>query len=190
MASTSAQLSTQSALQSSNLASLKPLGSSISSQATASFTWTDLYLDAAHTVDFTNAICSSIAPYLASDQSSVQASLINDLVRTLPVLAPGIDLTSDLTCGPRNPLQSRHDQPAAFSVSLTLTAVYSLFAANASYVDFPSAINSSLLGSETTAPLRLSAVRSSVESALGRVGVALYKTAQCKLCLYYAFVLC
>ena len=71
-------------------------------------------------------------------------------------------------------------QGAVYSISsMTVRAIYTLFARNASYVTAvdPSSVNPALQLPETTAPLNLKNMRSAIQNSLRRIVLAYYQAA-------------
>ena len=167
--------------------------------ATGTYSWTDLDIagDGSGSPHLTNKDCAMVMSEVP-DEATRKLSLLTELYRVLPVGTAGLSISGSVSCGPKNVMQTRDDQASVFQVSgLSVSALYVLFARNASYVTFTSssAVNQSLQVSEGQAPLSSARVELEVEAALHRVFLNVYEALLCKsaflfkrssLCMYAA----
>ena len=154
-----------------DLESLLSAGASSSSAAVGTYSWDGVgIIDPAVGTGISNRQCKDVMSTVgtAEGQKAFQLSLARNMALALAVPAGAIEFPVDVACGPVDALQTRDDQAAAFSISnMRIRAVYQLFAANASYVDFSKAnVNAALQGTEQTAALSRNAVLATLRFGL------------------------
>jgi hypothetical protein len=154
-----------------DLESLLAAGASSSSAAVGTYSWDGVgIIDPAVGTGISNRQCRDVMSTVetAEGQKAFQLSLASNMALALAVPAGAIEFPVDVACGPVDALQTRDDQAAAFSISnMRIRAVYQLFAANASYVDFSKAnVNPALQGTEQTAALSIEAVTYAMQQGL------------------------
>ena len=141
--------------------------------ATATYAWSNLSIadDGSPLLPLTNGQCNAFTSFM--NQSTFQALLVAELEKVLPVGSNSIKFTAPVTCGPVYATQTRDDHAAYFSVNtMSIKALYTLFAANAPYVTLGSAAQPANMLPESQAPLGLAKVRSVLQNALRRVTLA------------------
>ncbi len=84
----------------------------------------------------------------------------------LPIGPDAVELSSNLMCGPKNPLQTRSDQAAVFSANLRISSYYLFFASPASYVTYFSDVDHDLQATEARAALNQVKVKDAANRAL------------------------
>ncbi len=152
-------------------------GAPLSAMAVASYAWSDLGVadDNSPLAVITNQQCQTLMSFTSPE--AFKTNLADQLALVLPITAKSVQFVGNVTCAPMLPLQTRPDQRAVFSVTFTLSALYTLFASQAAYVRFPDTIDSSMLGTELTAPLSLKSVRSALQNSLRRSFLTNYQDA-------------
>ena len=151
-------------------ASLTKLGSPWDESAIASYSWSQLnaVVDSLGNPPITNADCNNVNTYY-NTSSSLLAAFQQGISHILPVPPGSVSITSNLTCLPAIPNQFLTDQPAYFSVSMTIASYYVLFALDgiSSYVTLTNDnLDTSYMYGEGIAPLSINIVESAVQSAL------------------------
>ncbi len=153
-------------------------GAPMSLFATATYpSWSDIGItvDSSGLPHLTNLQCQLFQSLMPSSLLKTRLSI--EMARVLPIPSTSIVFpSSNLTCGPYNPLATQDDQRAAFTVSgLTMTALYTLFAQGATYVTYNNpSVDHSQQVSEILAPLSISAVRNAFQSSLRRIFLNVY----------------
>ena len=154
------------------MVSLQVTGSAPSILATGSYGWNDLniYDDSNPLQPMTVGGCANFLSQQPS-QSALKKSIIDELVKTLPIPSSAVNIQYTVTCGSKYPFENRPDQWAVFSVTgLSIGGRFTLFASTANYVAYASVnIDHKLQPSEFVAPLSQENVRVALEQALRRV---------------------
>ena len=169
LALTIAQFNAQSSSFNAALALLASTGVSPSMVATGAYGWSNLNVevDGSTLPPMNNAQCSLFMTL--QTQSVLKAELEIELAKTLPILATGISIWSDVTCGPALPLQTREDQHAYFIVNgLKIQALYTMFP-NSAYVTYVTSVDHYQQLPELKAPLSQNNVSQALQDALRRV---------------------
>jgi hypothetical protein len=154
-----------------DLASLLSQGVVVSSAAVGQYSWSDVgIIDPDVGTGISNRQCDEFKTTVstAEGQADFHRLVASHMALVLAVPAGAIEFPVDIVCAAVDVQQTRADQAAAFQISsMTITAVYQLFAANAAYVDFSNAdVNVALQGTEQTAPLALKPALESLRFAL------------------------
>jgi hypothetical protein len=157
-------------------ADLELLGASgvaSSALAVGTYNYDDLdIVDASFGPGITNKWCNDFMSTVSTSaaQADLKAALAVSMSAVLPLSVGGIEFSDeDIECKPFDPKQTARDQPAYFHINdLKISALFSLFANGASYVDFSGVANYDplIMKPEATAELSVAQVLYGLRLAL------------------------